>query len=89
MFDYAAGMAAGIDVVGRWWNGLFGRLSRRDIWLSRQLIWQVRARDGDAATGRELTWDFPTEQEARAMVQRLMAATDQGRWRELPASEGG
>jgi hypothetical protein len=82
LFDYAEV----VDVVGRWWNGLFGRLSRRDIWLSQETRWHVRARQGDADTGRELHWDYATEAEARAMVKRLMSANGPGSWRELTAA---
>jgi hypothetical protein len=73
-----------VEVVGRWWNGIWGRLARRDIWLARRTHWQVRARQGDSESGRELLWQFDSEAEARAMVQRLIRAGGPGSWRELP-----
>ena len=72
-----------MDLVERWWTGLFGRMSRRDIWLSRHTRWYVRARQGDADTGRELHWEYTDETQARAMVRRLMSANGPGSWREL------
>lgn len=70
-------------LMGRWWNGKYGRLVRRDIWLSRETVWQVRARDGDAETGRELQWQFTSEEQARAMVERLKRADRPDEWRDL------
>jgi hypothetical protein len=57
----------GMELVGRWWNGAWGRHLRRDIWLMRDPQWTVKARQGNAETGRESTWEFATEREARAM----------------------
>jgi hypothetical protein len=73
-----------VEVVGRWWNGIWGRLARRDIWLTRQTRWQVRARHGDSETGRELLWHYDSEAEARTMIDRLTRAEGPGTWRELP-----
>jgi hypothetical protein len=42
---------------------------------------ELLARAGDCETGAVLRWQFNTEDEARAMVQRLVQA-DGGRWRE-------
>jgi hypothetical protein len=70
-------------LVGRWWNGKWGRLVRRDIWLTSESVWHVRARQGDAETGRELQWRCSTEEEARAMVERLMRADQPADWRDL------
>lgn len=73
-----------MEPLGRWWNGIWGRLARRDIWLGRQTRWQVRARQGDSETGREMVWSFDNETDARAMVDRLMRAEGAGTWQELP-----
>jgi hypothetical protein len=62
------------ELVGRWWNGVWGRLARRDFWLSRETRWQVVAREGDSETGRVMRWEFATEDEARETVRRLRAA---------------
>jgi hypothetical protein len=71
--------------MGRWWNGCWGRMVRRDIWLIREVRWQVRARQGDSDTGREMSWDYAEDETAaRAMVERLLQADGPGDWRELP-----
>ena len=71
-----------VELVGRWWNGHWGRMARRDIWLSRAGgDWHVRARDG-AGGGREVHYDFDREYEARAMVERLIAAAPGG-WKDI------
>lgn len=58
-------------------------MGRRDIWLYRETVWHVHARDGDGETGRQLRLRFPDEQSAREMIGRLQAAVGPGRWREL------
>lgn len=74
--------------MGRWWNGVWGRLTRRDIWLAREVRWHVVARSGDSETGKVLRWDFGTEDEARRMVQHLIRA-DGGQWREQSSRSAG
>ncbi|WP_431902208.1 hypothetical protein [Micromonospora chalcea] len=69
-------------VVRRWWNGVWGRLARRDVWLVRQTRWTVVARTGDTDTGKVLRWEFETEPEALTMVERLLRADTGGQWRE-------
>ncbi|BCJ58163.1 hypothetical protein Jiend_15850 [Micromonospora endophytica] len=70
------------QVVRRWWNGLWGRLARRDVWLVRQTRWKVVARSGDSGTGRTLRWEFDSKAEAQTMVDRLLRAPSPGSWRE-------
>ncbi|MFE9694443.1 hypothetical protein [Micromonospora sp. NPDC005806] len=72
----------GRELVTRWWNSSCGRLTRRDVWLAREVRWQVVARAGDSETGNVLRWEFDTEDEARQMVKRLVQA-DGGQWREM------
>jgi hypothetical protein len=72
-----------VDVLGRWWNGAWGRLVRRDVWLVRETRWRVLARQGDSETGKFIEWDFATEEDARAMVERLLQPEGPGRWREM------
>jgi hypothetical protein len=60
----------------------WGRLGRRDVWLTREVRWKVVARAGDAETGRVMRWEFDTETEALAMVERLLAADAGGQWRK-------
>ena len=78
MFD----SVLGVELVGRWWNGDRGGVARRDIWLrSDGEHWRVRARQGER-DGSEVSYDFDREYQARAMVDRLMAAAP-GRWKDL------
>ncbi|MFI7578405.1 hypothetical protein [Micromonospora sp. NPDC049497] len=70
------------NVAGRWWNGIWGRLGRRDVWLTREVRWKVVARAGDSENGRVLRWAFDTEADALAMVKRLLAADAGGIWRK-------
>ncbi|MFG3701558.1 hypothetical protein ACGF5C_27150 [Micromonospora sp. NPDC047620] len=71
------------EVAQRWWNGLWGRLSRRDVWLIRQTRWKVVARAGDTEAGKMLLWTYDSRDEADAMVDRLLHADAAGQWREL------
>ncbi|MFR9780331.1 hypothetical protein ACL02O_30295 [Micromonospora sp. MS34] len=70
------------EVVRRYWNGVWGRLRRRDVWLVRQTRWTVVARAGDTETGKVPRWEFETEPEAVHMVERLLRADTAGQWRE-------
>lgn len=72
-------------MVRRWWNGVWGRPARRDVWLVRQTRWKVIARAGDTETGKVLRWEFETEPEAMNMVDRLLRADTAGQWREQEA----
>ena len=49
----------------------------------REPRWTVKARQGNAETGRELTWEFATEHEARAMVDRLIRADARNDWKDI------
>jgi hypothetical protein len=55
------------ELVALWWNGTGGRLTRRDVWLAREVRWHVVAIAGDSETGDALRWEFDTEDEARQM----------------------
>jgi hypothetical protein len=71
-----------VDLVARWWNGERDRVARRDIWLTSDgRRWAVRALHG-AADDREVHREFAREYEARAMVDRLIAAAP-GRWKDI------
>lgn len=66
----------------RYWNGLWGRMARRDIWLmSDGQRWRVRRRLG-GDEGREVNYQFDDEMAAQAMVDRMMK-TSVGDWRDL------
>ncbi len=64
-----------------WWNGTWGRLARRDIYLFEDAgSWMVEARHG-GAEGRSRRYEFADEQAAMACVDGLL--TQPGDWREL------
>ncbi|RZU72011.1 hypothetical protein EV384_0350 [Micromonospora kangleipakensis] len=71
-----------MEVRGRWWNGSWGRMARRDIWLlSDGRLWKVRGRHGGDG-GLQVSYDFTDEGSARKMVDRMMK-TSAGTWRDL------
>jgi hypothetical protein len=72
----------GKELVTRWWNGTWGRLTRRDVWLAREVRWHVVARAGDSEKGKVLRREFDAEDDARQMAKRLVQA-DGGQWREM------
>ncbi|WP_050778249.1 hypothetical protein [Micromonospora sp. ATCC 39149] len=75
------------EVVRRWWNGVWGRLARRDVWLVRHTRWKVVARSGDGETGKVLRWEFDSQTDAQDMVDRLLRADSPGSWQELSPRE--
>ncbi|SIM46163.1 hypothetical protein [Micromonospora cremea] len=62
----------------------WGCLGRPDVWLTREIRWKIAARAGDSETGRILRWEFDTEDEAFAIIKRLLAADAGGQWRKQP-----
>jgi hypothetical protein len=77
------------DLRGRWWNGKWGRLARRDIWLRETAAgWTVTAREGIDEHERRKTWPPTDEAAARALCADLTdVVTDDplsAEWRELP-----
>lgn len=72
----------GVELLGRWWNGRYGRIARRDLWLladeSRYMV-QARIGDSDAPVEK---WQFACEPDARAKVDELIRTGGDG-WREL------
>jgi len=77
-----------MELVQRWWNGRFGRLARRDIWLEREVIWHVRARNGDGDS-KIKAWTYTDRNQAEAMVDRLRSTGGDG-WKNLtPANPPG
>jgi hypothetical protein len=71
-----------VELVGRWWNGRWGRLGRRDVWLRRRTVWEVEARQGESDGGKSQRWEFTDDEEALTMVNRLMASSP-GEWKDL------
>lgn len=79
-------MGTKVRNVERWWNGSFGRLARRDIWLRTtddDGRWDVWIRDG-GTEGRNSHTEYETEQEARTALQKLINGQPQSRWRKMP-----
>ena len=77
-----------MDLVERWWNGRWGRLARRDVWLKKDISWRVEARQGD---GDAQIWshDYPTEADARAALKAMIERTGgAGEWRRLTTNAG-
>ena len=71
-----------METRGRWWNGHWGRLARRDIWLMYDgQHWRVRGRLG-GDDGRQVNYQFYEEWPAWTMVHRMME-TSVGSWRDL------
>jgi hypothetical protein len=62
-------MMAG-ELVERWWNGRFGRLARRDLWLYRSTTWRVESREGDADSRRGNTWTYDDDGPIMAITAR-------------------
>jgi hypothetical protein len=77
-----------MDLVGRWWNGRWGRLGRRDIWLRRRTVWEVEARHGETDDGKSQHWEFTNDDEALIMVNRLMASAPD-EWKDLTGMSAG
>jgi hypothetical protein len=72
-----------VEQVSRWWNGNFGRLGRRDVYLRRGTLWEVEAREG-GAEGRSKVFRFDTEDEAMDFLNRCLEGP--GDWRQLSVS---
>jgi hypothetical protein len=73
----------GVETLAHWWNKRWGRIARRDIWLRRETIWRVEARQGD---GDARVWSrvYPTEREARLAVRAMMDRTGgPDQWRDM------
>jgi len=71
-----------MKIVGRWWNGHYGRMVRRDIWLYTDgRTWRVEARQGDADSK---VWrrDYSDERSARELIEATLLRTGH-RWRDL------
>jgi hypothetical protein len=64
-----------------WWNGTWGRLARRDVYLFEDAgHWWVESREG-GADGRSRRYEFTDEESATDCVSGLLAQP--GNWREL------
>jgi hypothetical protein len=73
---------SGMEKRKHWWNGRWGRLSRRDILLYEDAgQWWIEARHG-GSDGRTRWLECAGEDAALNAVRDLMIGTDG--WRELP-----
>jgi hypothetical protein len=64
-----------------WWNGTWGRLARRDVYLYEDAgHWLVEAREG-GAEGRSRWYEFADEDDALGCVNGLLAQP--GDWRDV------
>ncbi|MCX4468901.1 hypothetical protein C5N14_10410 [Micromonospora sp. MW-13] len=64
-----------------WWNGKWGRLARRDVFLRvNGDQWHVEQRAG-GAEGVSQFYEYPSVEEAEETVRALLAGADD--WREL------
>jgi hypothetical protein len=70
-----------MELVRRWWNGRFGRLAGRDIWLEREVIWHVRPATA-TATAQSRPGPTPKEDGAVTLVERLLGTGGDG-WKNL------
>ncbi|GIH20923.1 hypothetical protein [Rugosimonospora africana] len=70
-----------------WWNGKWGRIARRDVFLSLDDgtgLWWVEAREG-GAEGRQVRQEFDCEPDALRRIRRLTEGSPIDNWREMPA----
>jgi hypothetical protein len=66
-----------------WWNGKWGRLTRKDVFLRVDGDrWYVEQRAGTVEPVRRF-YEFGNEDEAYDAVRALLAGSDE--WRELSA----
>jgi hypothetical protein len=71
-------------LVERWWNGTYGRLARRDLWLHEEGgRWTVEIGMGSLDAGERQQWRYDDEASAREMVRRCLDTGGPG-WRRLP-----
>ncbi len=69
-----------METVGRWWNGSLGTMTRRDVFLRVEQVWEVEARQG-GADGTAGVFTFRSEEEARKFVERCKVGPWE--WRDL------
>jgi len=64
-----------------WWNGTWGRLARRDVYLFEDAgKWRVEGREG-GAEGRSRWYEFDDVDSALDCVRGLLVQP--GNWKEL------
>lgn len=76
MFEYVT-----MERRKHWWNGIWGRLARRDVYLYADGVrWWVEAREG-GAEGRSRWSEHDDEEQALDRVRGLLVGP--GTWQEL------
>jgi hypothetical protein len=79
MFDYAAHVHS--RVIHHWWNGTWGRMSRRDVYIrTDDDTFEVEVRLG-GSEGRRWRRECPTLQAATDEAARHLA--DDQHWRDI------
>lgn len=69
--------------IGRWWNGSYGRLARRWIWLRTDgEFWQVEARQGNDDARIWSSRPMVSESDARQLLRQMMDRTGDD-WRDM------
>ncbi len=69
-----------------WWNGKWGRLARRDVFLTQDDVsghFWVEAREG-GADGSRVRQEYDCEPDALRYIARLTADNPVDRWRRMP-----
>lgn len=80
-FEHAYDVDVARNDHRHWWNGRWGSVQRRDVYLrTADDQYVVEAREGGAA-GTSRRWQPPTEEHALQLVDELL--NDQHGWREL------
>ncbi len=71
-----------VRTLAHWWNGRWGGMTRRDVWvdLLDDGRYQVRWRGG-AWRDRDGLWCGPNKHAAWATVRKLLA--DGGEWKKM------
>jgi hypothetical protein len=71
-----------------WWNGKWGRLARRDVFLNQDdttgHFW-VEAREG-GADGTSIRQEYDCEPDAARYIARLTTNSAIDRWRQMPTN---
>jgi hypothetical protein len=76
------------ELIERWWNGKWGTMGRRDIWVWRDGdTWRVRGRQRGEG-GPEVNYEYTgvlAEPQARRMSQALREspAGNKDQWRDI------
>jgi hypothetical protein len=69
------------DLVARWWNSGWGRMTRRDVFLRVHTTWKIEARQG-GPEGHSNVREFASEREARTYIEEHCLVPP-GEWRDI------